>query len=432
MALARNNIGKYEVDEQGDVLLDTVSDFVHRTNTDSGSNRISGWGQHVQFEGHQCISHMLSNVFKATFDQEGVREVKLKLKGIVNHFRHSVVAKKMLSEAMVEEGVPVIMPQKGSDTRWGSTMDLFSWAADSQKGLQRYDINRMKEENKRRAASVVPNADGSTYKDHQLTAHDWMIVQHMVLIMAAPRWITDHLQSTLIPTGSLIMPFMGILVDKVAHTTSIRSAANTVVNLTSFVEQARAFMYEDLCRRCFNNPTADVVEDWVVATYLDPRFKNMDFPRFSSWLKGTLTKAKAVSYLRTAWNNFAPPPPSVRAPETVATPPKDSMDSMAASFYGMAAGSGCMDVDVVKEEEIDMYLRTPAAPPDTDPLLWWKLNAYQMPNVARMARQYLAMPASTAGVERVFSKVGRMHDDQKKSTCEVTLQQDSMARYAPL
>ena len=98
----------------------------------------------------------------------------------------------------------------------------------------------------------------------------------------------------------------------------------------------------------------------------------------------------------------------------------------------MAAGAGCMDVDVVKEEEIDMYLRTPAAPPDTDPLLWWKLNAYQMPNVARMARQYLAMPASTAGVERVFSKVGRMHDDQKKATCEVTLHQASMARYAPL
>ena len=32
-----------------------------------------------------------------------------------------------------------------------------------------------------------------------------------------------------------------------------------------------------------------------------------------------------------------------------------------------------------------------------------------------MAKQYLACPASSAGVERVFSAAGRMHSDMRKS-----------------
>ena len=39
-----------------------------------------------------------------------------------------------------------------------------------------------------------------------------------------------------------------------------------------------------------------------------------------------------------------------------------------------------------------------------------------------MARQFLAFPASSAGAERLFSRAGKMHDDHKKSTDEVTLE----------
>ena len=35
-----------------------------------------------------------------------------------------------------------------------------------------------------------------------------------------------------------------------------------------------------------------------------------------------------------------------------------------------------------------------------------------------MVRQYLAALASSAGVERLFSRAGRYHDDKKKSTTD--------------
>ena len=39
-----------------------------------------------------------------------------------------------------------------------------------------------------------------------------------------------------------------------------------------------------------------------------------------------------------------------------------------------------------------------------------------------MAKQYLASPFSSAGVERVFSAAGKMHDDLRKSEKDSTLE----------
>ena len=47
--------------------------------------------------------------------------------------------------------------------------------------------------------------------------------------------------------------------------------------------------------------------------------------------------------------------------------------------------------------------------------------------LAKMAKQYLAAPFSSAGVERVFSAAGKMHDDLKKSATAGTLEMSLFA-----
>ena len=42
---------------------------------------------------------------------------------------------------------------------------------------------------------------------------------------------------------------------------------------------------------------------------------------------------------------------------------------------------------------------------------WWKEKEKIWPKLAKMAKQYLAQPASSAGPERVFSAAGKMHGD---------------------
>ena len=41
-----------------------------------------------------------------------------------------------------------------------------------------------------------------------------------------------------------------------------------------------------------------------------------------------------------------------------------------------------------------------------DPLEWWKNYAAELPTLASLARKYLAIPASSAAVERMFSYTG--------------------------
>ena len=44
------------------------------------------------------------------------------------------------------------------------------------------------------------------------------------------------------------------------------------------------------------------------------------------------------------------------------------------------------------------------------------------PALAKMVKQYFAAPASSAGVERVFSAAGKMHGDLQKSAKDSTLE----------
>lgn len=60
------------------------------------------------------------------------------------------------------------------------------------------------------------------------------------------------------------------------------------------------------------------------------------------------------------------------------------------------------------ETELNQYLMSPRAPKDTDVLMWWKCNADVYPNIAKMARDYLCIPATSVPCERVFSEAGNV------------------------
>ena len=54
-------------------------------------------------------------------------------------------------------------------------------------------------------------------------------------------------------------------------------------------------------------------------------------------------------------------------------------------------------------------------------MLWWQEHRSEFPNLEVMARQYLGCPATSATVERLFSKVGLDFSDKKKSSSAETL-----------
>ena len=80
---------------------------------------------------------------------------------------------------------------------------------------------------------------------------------------------------------------------------------------------------------------------------------------------------------------------------------------------------------VVQLDDLEKYLALPTETNlDLDVLEWWKAKDCKdgMPVLAKMARQYLGRPASSAGVERMFSKAGKLYDDAKKSQKDEALE----------
>ena len=79
-------------------------------------------------------------------------------------------------------------------------------------------------------------------------------------------------------------------------------------------------------------------------------------------------------------------------------------------------------------DDVNIYLRIPQilmqdiSGNDQDILLWWRDDSPSFPHLAKMARQFLATPASSSCSGRLFSSAGKMHDDMKKNTSEGTME----------
>ena len=53
---------------------------------------------------------------------------------------------------------------------------------------------------------------------------------------------------------------------------------------------------------------------------------------------------------------------------------------------------------------------------------FWRMHEKSFPNLARMARQFLGCPASSASVERIFSVAGQFFDDLRRQMADEVLE----------
>ena len=91
-----------------------------------------------------------------------------------------------------------------------------------------------------------------------------------------------------------------------------------------------------------------------------------------------------------------------------------------------------MDVDLDSvEAELNAYTRVQKVALDTDPLMWWKQHVPEFPHLARMTRQHLAVPATSASPERLFRSVGFVKSDFRGSLLDTTLIDVMWSKQAP-
>ena len=64
-------------------------------------------------------------------------------------------------------------------------------------------------------------------------------------------------------------------------------------------------------------------------------------------------------------------------------------------------------------KQLELYINLPLISRSSDPLLWWKTNAYLYPNLVKLAKKYLCAPPTSIYSEGLFSTAGIIFEEKR-------------------
>lgn len=134
----------------------------------------------------------------------------------------------------------------------------------------------------------------------------------------------------------------------------------------------------------------------MIASQLDPRFKDLTFVTDE-------TKCHIGQNIATELAKLSLTKPE---PEIEPTAKRSRLEILLGDTIATTSAT-------VEQCEFTEYLRGPQVGIDSCPLQFWKANALRFPKLAVLAKKYLAIQATSASSERLFSTFGNTYEDQR-------------------
>jgi hypothetical protein len=240
---------------------------------------------------------------------------------------------------------------------------------------------------------------------------DWYVLSEMeilqlneLLVVISPfEILITQLESGSVPTLSCIFPFISAL-KKHLNTEVSESLKKRHQSLHSSTKKFIQGLNAQLDKRFdFTKKTAEPI---LLATLLDPRFKN-----FSAALTATFSAARIklenmVADLELLNSNIPSTQTNTVTLSSVALPA--SSPSVNLILQSIIDNDGCKQFasgahQKTRKDECKQYFSCQSPDAASNPLQWWKQHESIYPNLATLARQMLCTPASTASSERIWS-----------------------------
>lgn len=296
----------------------------------------------------RCFLHNVNNTVKDGLEKTGqITTVIAKASKLVSHVRHSVLASEIL------ENQPKL--QAKNVTRWNS----------SNKMLQSI-------------LKVDPSKFDELDFPGTLTKYELKCIKEVTDILTPFQVITSQCEGHLTVTSSLVIPLIRVLKVELEELTSTYKS-KMLDTLISSVDK-RLSLYEKK-------------ELFQVAAMLDPRFK-------TAWC--TEDEVEPMKALLHAKVNQLTPPTTSTQPDTSSPPKKKS------KLFKFLTSRSVTTVSTSTPSEVDTYLSQPLIDEESDPLIYWQQQQATFPQLTSLALRYLAVPASSAPVERLFSVAGKV------------------------
>ncbi|XP_061608235.1 E3 SUMO-protein ligase ZBED1-like [Phyllopteryx taeniolatus] len=337
--------------------------------TDNGANikkavELNNW------TGLQCFGHRLHLAIESGVKDDRVQRAIDVCKKIVSAFSYS--SKKRRDLAIVQNylGLPNHGLTTETPTRWVSRQMMIQRVLEQERAISHV----LKDDKKSR--QLVP------------TWQDVEVLEAVNKVLSPLQDFTDALSGEQYVSVSYLKPVLSLF------NTSIFAEEESDTQLTKDLKRN---ILGDLIEHYSDPVTRDLLE---IASLLDPRFRNkyIDEEKVDRVLSRAVEEI--VSLIKTQQDTL-PGAAGAKAEAEPDSPPKAKRKKTLASFF--KSQSGTMSEEESIRKELTVYLQTTEVDSDVDPLDWWRCHQTNFPRIAKLARQYLCIAATSAPSERAFS-----------------------------
>ncbi|CAB5382552.1 unnamed protein product [Rhizophagus irregularis] len=212
-------------------------------------------------------------------------------------------------------------------------------------------------------------------KHYLFSDNEWKLIEEIHSLMQYFKICSDYITGQLYPTLAFTIPAYNYLLNKIEDIIDNNNIRIEIKNAATAAKNKIEEYY----------PTTGG-HIYIIATAMDPRLK-LQYYDDNDWEAEYILEAKKI--VTDIWNNFY----------------KNNID--------ISQSSDNLEDDLLshifkkrkteRDDELKSYFREPTISKSTDVLAWWKVQEANYPNLSKMALDYLAIPATSAPVERIFS-----------------------------
>ncbi|XP_060769444.1 zinc finger BED domain-containing protein 4-like [Neoarius graeffei] len=360
---------------------------VHAVVSDNARNMVKAMEDNG-LKGIRCMAHTLQiAVNEGVLSQRSIVDIISTGRKIVGHFKHSPLAYSRLQALQEQFGMPPKRFQQDVSTRWNSTY---------------YMLQSLLSQKQVLAAYAADNDLPATF-----TSYQWLLIENTLSLLAPFEQLTKEISSSKASAADVI-PLLAAL------TRLLKKESET----DHGVKTTKSALLEAVNRRFCQ---ADTEPLFCIATVLDPRYKDYYIDvekkrRVREMVQAELDLFNPLGDGEVKHREGAEGTQTKRicTTESVRAP------SLSDMFEEIIQES---DPDLrqpsATAQQLDCYLSEVLIPRNDDPLTYWRTNRGRFPELARMARRYLAAPCTSTDSERLFSAASNVLDERRnRLTCD--------------
>jgi hypothetical protein len=314
--------------------------------------------------------------------QDEVVSALSKLRRHVYIFRNRRAFKVKLEQQLKAMGLKQRLLVLDMPVRWNSTSNMISIASSQESPI---------------TAVCASQTIDLSVRDIMLNQSDWVILHKLHEFFQIFVHPTKKLQASMYPTLNYVIPQYIKMIKRVTEK-QVEWGAGSPLGIAC----QKAL---DKLNEYYNGLHSHVHAS--IATICDPRFNFNVFNILMPSLADNAKKAMIKSGFKTAFYKYQEREVAIKdarfrkeqedASEIQPDDDNEEDELSDAELYQ----SGPLDVET--ETELTRYLKLPAMPRETNIYLYWKAKQYDYPIISRIAADYLAIPATSAPLESVFS-----------------------------